>query len=145
VDVETCCDDILRVFLRHAIGGSMIGFESDPSNHTFLTSRFPSTQFEQVTLSDTDETPGLFVTSQPARNHLVDHIERNIQSDGPDENIKVRVTALDRFFATDKEIYFIKIDAEGAELKILERGLKALRRSQPFMVIEHGFIATAPH
>ena len=45
------------------------------------------------------------------------------------------------YYGVKETIDFIKIDAEGAELEILEGGLKELRRSQPFMIIDHDFSA----
>ena len=138
VDIGAYRGDILRVFLQKAVDGQVIGFEPNPINCRYLKRRFPASQIEQVALGN-QHGLGTFLRDKdrPARSRLATVDAKGVAV-GANEQLEVLVTTLDDYFDNDDRIDFIKIDAEGAELEILQGGIRVLSANQPFMVIEHG-------
>jgi FkbM family methyltransferase len=139
VDIGAYRGDIPRLFLQEAVHGHVIGFEPNPNNYRYLKRRFPTSQIEQVAL---DNRSGLKTflrgRDRPARSRLAAMGSKGQMAGGTNEQLEVLVTTLDDYFGNDDRVDFIKIDAEGAELEILQGGIKVLSANQPFMVIEHG-------
>jgi len=139
VDIGAYRGDILRLFLREAVDGQVIGFEPNPINCQYLKRRFPASQIEQVALGNRHGLETfLRDKDRPARSRLAAVSPEDQMADGANEQLEVLVTTLDGYFGNDGRVDFIKIDAEGAELEILQGGIKILSANQPFMIFEHG-------
>ena len=139
MDIGAYRGDILRLFLQEAVHGQVIGFEPNPINCRYLKRRFPASQIEQVALSNRRGLETfLRDKDRPARSRLATVNSKDQMAGGGTEQLEVLVTTLDDYFGNDNRVDFIKIDAEGAELEILQGGVKVLSANQPFMVIEHG-------
>ena len=139
MDIGAYRGDILCLFLQEAVDGQHIGFKPNPINCRHLKRRFPTSQIEQVAL---DNRSGLKTflrgRDRPARSRLATMGSKGQMASSATEQLELLVTKLDDYFGNDDRADFIKIDAEGVELEILQGGIKVLSANQPFMVIEHG-------
>lgn len=54
------------------------------------------------------------------------------------EVIEVETGRLDDIIPENMPITLIKIDVEGAELKVLQGGIETIKRTKPLIVFEHG-------
>jgi FkbM family methyltransferase len=140
VDVGAYRGDILRMFLRYAAQGTVIGFEPNPYNFSFLNESFPDATIKQSALGARIGKTLFFRDFQrPARSHIAHAIDKQADDISLGETFEVEVTTLDDFFSDGERIDFLKIDAEGAELEILQGGIQVLSKSSPYVIIEHGY------
>lgn len=138
VDVGCYRGDILREMIRLAPRGSHIAFEPVPENFRYLTAQFPTARVLDIALSDrTGEETFRVVVGRTARSGLM-------KVDYPDptqevRTIKVQVDRLDNVIPRATRVDFIKIDVEGAELRVLRGGQDLIRDNKPMIVFEHGY------
>jgi FkbM family methyltransferase len=65
------------------------------------------------------------------------HVNNSIASSVPDENtIRVQSVRLDTFVASHRAPSLLLIDAEGAEMEVLESGLETISRCRPVIMVE---------
>ena len=70
-DIGAYRGDILRLFLRAAVDGRVIGFEPNPVKCQYLKRHFPASQIEQVALGNRRGLEIFFRDKdRPARSHL---------------------------------------------------------------------------
>ncbi len=140
----SCCVDIgchkgqfLTENLRCAPQGTHYAFEPIPDFYEQLCKDFDSAMIFNYALSDeSGETSFYILPDKPALSGLN---RRNfIQKELPREKITVRTERLDAVIPQDIKIDYIKIDVEGAEGPVIAGGLETIRRSRPYVVLEHG-------
>lgn len=136
IDIGCYRGQILREIVRAAPLGSHMAFEPVPANCSYLRTSFPGVDIRCCALSDqVGESNFNYVRGRPARSGLL-----RLSYPDPDEvveEIRVQVTTLDRALTPGARVDFVKIDVEGAELRVLRGGQQFLRDQHPTLVFEH--------
>jgi FkbM family methyltransferase len=140
----SCCVDIgchkgqfLTEYLRCAPEGTHYAFEPIPALYEQLCKNFDSARIFNYALSDeSGETSFYILPDKPALSGL--NRRDSIHEELPREKITVRTERLDDVIPQDIKIDYIKIDVEGAEGPVVAGGLETIRRSRPYVVLEHG-------
>jgi FkbM family methyltransferase len=137
IDVGCYRGDLLREMVKLAPQGSHLAFEPVPENFEHLTRTFPGARVLNMALSDkVGEATFNVVVGRTARSGL-----RKVEYPDPRQEIrevKVHVDTLDNVVGA-KHVDFIKVDVEGAELRVLRGGREVIRRNRPMLVFEHGY------
>ncbi len=120
--------------------GKILAFEPLPSCFETLLAHFSiaAVTLYNAALADTaGETSFVFARGSPQESGLR---ERTYNQPATADPVEIRVTTmrLDDVMATDPQLDFIKIDAEGAELLILRGAASVLRRLRPVVSVEYG-------
>jgi FkbM family methyltransferase len=124
-------------------GGSVWGFEPLPNQFALMKKNFSSHKnviLVNKALSDKVGTFDFFeVDGTPEESSLVIRDHYNDPSKAMPNKISVEVDKLDNYLDKFSKIDYIKIDAEGAEMNILEASVKILKRFRPILSIEYGY------
>jgi len=136
IDVGCYRGDILRQMIKLAPQGSHLAFEPVPENFQYLTRAFPGARVLNLALSDkVGEATFNVVVGRTARSGL-----RKVEYPDPKQEVRqvqVHVDTLDNVVGS-KRVDFIKVDVEGAEVRVLRGGRELIRRDRPMLVFEHG-------
>jgi FkbM family methyltransferase len=137
IDVGAHRGSMLRHIVRLAPRGRHYAFEPLPSFHAGLQRRFPAVTVRPVALSDVaGEAQYAHVRGRPA---LSGFEARPLDARQADiDLIRVPTARLDDEIPAELAVAFVKIDVEGAELRVLRGATSTLARSRPFVVFEHG-------
>lgn len=130
---------VVTVFLaRHCEGGSVHSFEPSATTFAYLTANVAANHLTNVVAHQ------LGVYDQTSTQHLSVHpthpggafVSETGIREGAGETIDV--VALDDWFLTSglDRIDVVKIDVEGAELRVLRGGAQLLRRFRPVLIVE---------
>jgi len=119
------------------INGRVIAFEPVPATFALLSSNVQSFAFPNVTLvnaavSDTINTVGMSIPLFPTG--LTNYYEAHLSS-ANNHALSVLTLSLDSFLM-DRQISFIKIDAEGHELQVLHGMKGILEKHKPTLLVE---------
>jgi len=145
------CVDVGAHIGRHTLpmascvgpNGCIYAFEPIPSISAELRSKLSASpelracvKLDNCALSDTvGEADFVFVRDNPGYSGLR---PRHYDAPVKTENIRVHVKRLDDLAAGMRNIRYIKIDCEGAELKVLRGASELLFRDRPFVSFECG-------
>jgi FkbM family methyltransferase len=134
IDVGAHQGDFLDLFLRYAPAGTHWAFEPLPDYATRLQTRFPGIRVYQVALSDEEgETEFFRAAGAEAMSGLrPQHYPEKVAL----QTLTVQVRKLDNLIPPDVPIDFIKLDVEGAELKVLKGAVQLLTRCRPAVMFE---------
>jgi FkbM family methyltransferase len=126
VDVG-CNIGIHSRFYAQVVGrdGRVIGFDPNPDAIECARSNCPRGEFHNVALG---AKPGR------ARLHILDNVGASFLESASDATDSCEIARLDDFAL--ERIDFIKIDAEGSEIAVLEGARETIARFRPKMVIE---------
>jgi FkbM family methyltransferase len=134
VDVGANAGSLLRHMVRYAPQGHHIAFEPLPNRAAELRRAFPHVDVRQAALA----------RAAGARRFtwvLAADTRSGFDVDGYDghqvEQLEVEVCTLDEALPADYVPSLIKLDVEGAELEVLQGGLRVLTEHKPMVVIEH--------
>lgn len=121
--------------------GRTYAFEAHPFNAGILRRRMKALNLDQLVeivnqaVSDGTETRlKLF----PGRRHSPNEwniVGHDVTGRSTKAAMEIPAVSLDRFFG-DKPLHFVKIDVEGAEVKVLPGARELLRRQRPVLIIE---------
>ena len=136
IDVGAHTGDFLREMLRLAPEGRHIAFEPVPVFHKNLAREFPSVDVRNVALSD--EVGSAEFSFFPDLPGLSGFRRTEAAQDGEPVRLEVRCDRLDDVLEADYVPSLIKIDVEGAELKVLRGASDLIHRHQPLLMLEHG-------
>jgi FkbM family methyltransferase len=118
------------------VGASVEAFEPNPVLARFAGVKLGKrARVHEVALSDRGGTATFYIPRRPSGSSL--HIVGNLGNVYPHEStdkIQVNLATLDSY--DFKNVGFIKIDVEGAEMAVLSGARETIRRSRPLMLIE---------
>lgn len=145
IDIGCHKGEILDDILKYAPSGKHFAFEPLPHLYKFLQDKYNGkniTLFPIALFDKKGETSFKFVVNAPAYSGIR---ERNYDFPDPEINeLEVETDLLDNLIPEGTQIDFIKIDVEGAELSVLQGGVKTICRCKPVIVFEFG-IGAADH
>lgn len=142
IDIGAHKGEILDLFLHYAPRGRHYAFEPVPALYRHLVQEYsPGCAVFPVALSDeAGKTTFQFVRNAPAYSGIQ---KRRYEINDPDiEEIEVDMNTLDAILDDQQKVGFIKIDVEGAELKVLRGAEKTIGRNKPYVIFECGLGAS---
>ena len=138
VDVGCHGREFLDLFLKYAPNSQHLGFEPLPDYYQNLVKNYGTKCqiFPQALSDKKGESTFNYVISNPAYSGLQ---KRNYDKPNEkDTSITVETDLLDQLIPKNKQIDFIKIDVEGAELAVLEGAEILLSEHRPTFYAEIG-------
>jgi FkbM family methyltransferase len=138
-DVGACNGVITRLFKRLAgRNGQVFSFELNPYN--FETIKYLQSEnciIENVAVSESSGQVDIYGDSLNSGNHTSNIVGHDTAYRKMNLIGNIKSVSLDEYFE-GKKVDYIKIDVEGAELKVIKGGLKTLKNCK-FAVIECHF------
>ncbi len=136
IDVGAYAGDMLRLIVQCAPHGTHFAWEPLPYMALRLKRRFPTVHVQAAALSDREgEATFTHVRSRPTYSGI---LPRKYPGGETLETITVPVQRLDTALPQGYVPDLLKIDVEGAELRVLRGAADILRRHRPFVFFEHG-------
>lgn len=137
IDVGAHRGDVLEQVIRLCPNGRFLAYEPIPDLARELAAKFPDATVRQAALSDeTGNTTFQHVLHQPAYSGLL--LRADIPGEGQVEPIKVELRRLDDDLPNEFRPAVIKVDVEGAEVRVLRGATETLHRFRPIVIFEHG-------
>ncbi|HPQ08393.1 MAG TPA: FkbM family methyltransferase [Bacteroidia bacterium] len=137
IDIGCHKGEILELFIRYAPKGKHFAFEPIPYYYEKLKTKFPSVNVLNCALSDESGKQKFFwIKDKPAYSGLSKRKFTN--ADDQILEINVETKKLDEIIPENIKIKFIKIDVEGAELKVLQGAEKIIKKDKPVIAFEFG-------
>lgn len=138
IDIGAHRGSILAEILALAPAGTHHAFEPVPQQVNYLVKSFPTVKIYPLALSD-ERVETTFI-------HNLAHPTRSSFKQMPGmkeltESITVSTDLLDNVIPRDLAIHFIKLDVEGAELKVLRGAIQTIKRNKPLIIFEHSLAA----
>lgn len=134
VDIGANAGSLLRHMVRYAPHGHHIAFEPLPNRAAELRQAFPQVDVRQAALA------GAAGTRRFTRVLAAD-TRSGFDVNGYDasqvEQLEVEVCAFDEALPAGYAPSLIKLDVEGAELEVLQGGLRVLAEHKPMVIFEH--------
>jgi len=147
---SSCCIDVgahqgsfLDFYIRFAPNGKHLAFEPLPDYYNKVVEVYPNVIVHNVALSDFigsstfHDVKGAEAMSGFKKQHYPTEV--NISE------IEVKVSTLDSYLHEIKNVDFIKIDVEGAELSVLKGAMEVIRTCQPIIMFEFAKLHTASY
>ncbi len=142
-DDSNCIDagahkgSILKEIMKIAPNGHHYAFEPIPKLASELKNNFPTVNIYELALSDQ---PGKCTFYHRLNSPGISSLDLNTSYDSSDQvqAISVKTDKLDSIIPDEHNIDFIKIDVEGAQLKLLSGAFDLIKRNKPYIVFEHG-------
>ncbi len=138
VDIGCHKGEIFSLFLKYSPLGKHYAFEPIPEFYELLKTKYSTkNHIFSFALSDKiEDTTFQYVKNAPAFSGI---LRRKYTIPNPDiEEIVVRTITLDEIIGGDEKIDFVKIDVEGAEMKVLKGAKKVIANSKPLVLFEFG-------
>lgn len=137
IDIGANVGELLEPMIQLAPNGRYLAYEPIPDLARDLVNRFPRASVRQVALSDQ--------TGSSTFHHLIDQSGYSglmLRSGSPDnlgrvEQITVEVCRLDDDLPADFHPTLIKVDVEGAEVRVFKGSTGTLQRFKPVLLFEH--------
>jgi len=144
IDVGCYKGEILDLILKAAPQGRHFGIEPVPAQYEILREKYKNLKnctilnFAASNVSGSSDFN--YVISNPAYSGLV---KRDYdRAHEKDQSIRVKTELLDQLIDPGLRIDLIKIDVEGAELRVLEGASEIISRWRPLVIFEHGLGAS---
>ena len=144
VDVGCFKGEILDLMLNKSPSGVHYGIEPIPKFYKYLSDKYQAASNCHIVNCAASNHKGTssfnYVTSNPSYSGL---LKRNYdRPNEQDTEITVETCLLDDIIPAELRIDLIKIDVEGAELRVLEGAGRILSDFQPVVIFEHGLGAS---
>jgi FkbM family methyltransferase len=140
IDIGCHKGEILDLMIKGSVQGRKIGFEPIPDLYNFLAEKYardPNVTIYPTALYDqTGKTTFQHVLNAPAYSGI-----KRRKYDGKEveiEQITVETGLLDDIIPGDLRIDLMKIDVEGAELRVMKGGVSTISRCKPVIIFEFG-------
>ncbi len=134
IDVGAHIGSVLVQLLRLAPDGSHIAFEPSPQKAEWLRARFPTVEVHQAAVGSAAGHADFYEdVDRPGFSGL----GRRDDVDARTSVSRVPVETLDEVIG-DREVHFVKLDIEGAELPALRGASMTLQRQHPVLLFECG-------
>ncbi len=133
VDVGAHLGVMLHRMVKLAPQGRHHAFEPVPYKAAWLRQKFPSVTVHEMALADHDATETFHLNTGSS---ALSALRRPSEDHGPTEAITVPVRRLDDVIPDDVAVGYLKIDAIGAELLVLEGAERILAEDRPFVLFE---------
>lgn len=136
VDVGAHRGDVLADVVRCAPAGRHVAFEPLPDLAAGLRTRFPQVDVRDAALADAAGFETFYrVAGTPGRSGLRLRTAADARSAVA---LRVRTARLDDELADGYAPTLVKIDVEGAELRVLRGARATIERHRPVIIFEHG-------
>ncbi len=133
VDVGCHMGEMLAEMVRLTPQGVHHAFEPIPGQAAWLEKKFPGVRVHRLAASDAaGETTFFHNLDQPAYSGL-----KQQEVGGRVERIAVKTVPLDDVLASERAIRLVKIDVEGAELRVLKGAAGVIRKHRPVVLFEY--------
>ncbi|MGC2372266.1 MAG: FkbM family methyltransferase [Solirubrobacteraceae bacterium] len=141
IDIGAAQGEILREMVLVAPQGQHMAFEPIPEASELLREQFPTVEIHGIALSNEVGDLEYHVAEIPPLSGL----QQRDWLDTRYETITVPVARLDELVPAGKGIDLIKIDVEGAQVRVLQGATRVLAEHHPLLWIEHGDRSAATH
>lgn len=140
VDIGVNEGQLFNSMYRHCSEGVLYGFEPIPDLFQYLSRKYnsPRVHLKQMVLSDNEEPVSFYyfprrtgVSGLARRSPLFKQLEA--------QELHYTAALLDNVLADVPRIDFLKMDVEGAELKVFRGARETIRRCRPVIVFECGY------
>lgn len=133
VDVGACNGDYTSFFV-HCLGatGKIYSIELMPQVYSYLEMRFgnfKNIQFINAAVSDKTDIEDIYAADTNQMNNITGKYGQKIG--------EIRSITLDELLVNEQEISLIKIDVEGAELKVLHGAKNILKKTKTLLLEVH--------
>jgi FkbM family methyltransferase len=135
IDVGANVGEILGAMVAAAPHGRHIAFEPLPELAADLRERFPDVDVREAALA---HEPGQRTFRRVVDAHARSGFHEDGYADGQTQELTVDVQALDASLPAGFAPAVVKIDVEGAEVEVIEGGMKLLCEHRPAVALEHG-------
>ncbi len=137
IDVGCHKGEIMEMIIRYAKKGQHFAIEPIPYFYERLKQKFSNVKVFPYAVSDENGTTEFYwIKNNPAYSGL--NKRKFSDANAQIKPIEVEVRKLDDLISQDLKIKFIKIDVEGAELKVLKGAEKIIENSHPYIAFEFG-------
>jgi FkbM family methyltransferase len=138
IDVGANVGDVLERVVRLADAGTHIAYEPVPELAADLRTRFPAVDVREAALSDeAGEAEFTVVVDRPSYSGLVERDDIPASATAR-RRINVALVRLDDVLPEDYAPDLIKVDVEGAEVRVLRGAQRTLQAHRPVLLFEHG-------
>lgn len=139
IDVGANVGDILEAIVRAAPDAHHVAFEPIPELADDLRRRFPQVELHHAACSaEPGRTSFTVVVDAPALSGIRQRQDLGAHAQNL-RTIEVELKRLDDVIDPELPVGLVKVDVEGAEVKVLQGAAGLLRRHRPTVVFEHGF------
>ena len=133
IDVGCHYGSTLSRFCSLAPSGHHIAFEAIPTKARFLRRKFPDVEIMEMAVADEEAIVEFFVKTKASGFSSMARY-----GEGDDTCIHVRAARLDDVVSNDRRYGMLKVDVEGAELKVFDGARALLTRDRPTILFECG-------
>ncbi|MDF5713777.1 MAG: FkbM family methyltransferase [Rhizonema sp. NSF051] len=133
IDVGCHLGAMINRIKRLSPHGKHIAIEPLPHKANWLKRKYPDIEVHQMALGDTTGEVEFYY--QPTRS-AYSGLRLNGSGDEKFELLRVKCMPLDDLVPSDRQIGYIKITVEGAELSVLRGSQKMLERSHPTILLD---------
>ncbi len=140
VDIGVNEGQLFDAMYKHCSDGMVYGFEPIPQLYQYLSSKYQSKRvhLQKMVLSDKEEDVSFFYF--PGKTGMSGMEQRSSLLKGiPSQELHYKAQLLDTVLAGVNRIDLVKIDVEGAELKVLKGARETIARCRPVVIFECGY------
>lgn len=138
IDIGCHKGAFLEMFQSYAPNGKHLAFEPIPSLYQALANKYKNIEISEIALSDSKGTALFHIPRNGLAWSGFELQEYPLEMEI--EQISVSTDLLDQQIPSEYTPDFIKVDVEGAELKVFNGGKDVISRSCPAVLFEHALV-----
>jgi FkbM family methyltransferase len=137
IDIGANRGDFLEILVKLSPNGKHYAFEPVPELADRLKAKHPQVTILNAAVSDmAGKTEFHVVENNPALSGIAER--HDLSPTDVIQKISVSMVKLDDVIPATQKIDFVKIDVEGAELNVFRGARESIKRSNPYIIFEHG-------